>query len=62
MRLEPLHHPRVLVLEHVAMEHPVAWVVGHEPRSRRACAAQQHGIEPFAMARRPSFAREERNT
>lgn len=52
------HHPRRLVLEDVAVEHPVAGVVGDEGDLDALLRRQQDGVLPFPKADRLAIAAE----
>src|SRR5262245_26249967 len=45
------HHAAFLVLKDVAVEHPVARVVGHESNLNLLAGGHQDGVLPFAIAR-----------
>ncbi len=52
------HHAARLVLEHMAMQHPVARVVGDERDLGPAVRIEQHGVGPRPVGFGPAVARE----
>src|SRR5688500_16494632 len=53
------HHSESLVAEHVAMEHPVARVVGYERDLRAFARCEQYRVQPLPMRRGRPVARED---
>ena len=54
--VEHRHHPRVLVLEDVAVDHALAGEVLAHPDRRRGARRHIHGVEPRLVGRRASRA------